>query len=162
MTRTKAWRLSLAAILGFGWLFITPAYSDDPLSLAAQEIQKLNQNVSELSYKDQFVSLIDVAEQKYDDAVAAKNTRDNAFASYDTAVATEATALQEKNAAQADVNNQSQIVSNALLDKNAAQDALDIANINLSNTQAPSVGYQGVSFQIYPLDRKSTRLNSSH
>ena len=72
MTRTKAWRLPLAAILGFGWLFLTPAYSDDPLSLAAQEIQELNQSVSSLGYKDEFVSLIDIAEDKYDDAVAAK------------------------------------------------------------------------------------------
>jgi hypothetical protein len=61
LTRTKLWRLSLTAILGFGWLFLTPAYSDDPLSLAAQEIQELNESVSDLSYKDEFVSLINIA-----------------------------------------------------------------------------------------------------
>ena len=64
MTRTKLWRLSLAAILGFGWLFLTPAYSDDPLGLASQEIQELNQSVPNLNYKTEFESLIDVAESK--------------------------------------------------------------------------------------------------
>jgi hypothetical protein len=64
LTRTKLWRLSLAAILGFGWLFITPAYSDDPLSLAAQEIQELNDSVADLNYKTEFQSLIYISECK--------------------------------------------------------------------------------------------------
>ena len=86
MTRTKLWRLSLAAILGFGWLFLTPAYSDDPLSLAAQEIQELNESVADLNYKIEFESLINVAESKYDDATDAKDARDDASDAYDAAV----------------------------------------------------------------------------
>jgi len=34
----------------FGWLFLTPAYSDDPLSLANQEIQDLNNSIDDLNY----------------------------------------------------------------------------------------------------------------
>ena len=93
MTRTRAWRLSLATILMFGWVFLTPAYSDDPLSLASQEIQELNESVSDLGYKEEFQSLIDTAEDKYDAAVAAKATRDAAYIAYDNPVAAESTAL---------------------------------------------------------------------
>ncbi len=155
MTRTKAWRLSLAAILGFGWLFLTPAYSDDPLSLAAQEIQELNQSVSSLGYKDEFVSLIDIAEEKYDDAVAAKAAMESSTAAYDTAVAAEATALSEKNAAQLAVENQTPIVSIALQDKNDAQDALDIANLNVQTTQSAvsNAGNSGLQYTAYYLTR---------
>jgi len=60
LTRTKLWRLSLAAILGFGWLFLTPAYSDDPLSLAAQEIQELNEKVVNLNEEAETQALIDI------------------------------------------------------------------------------------------------------
>jgi hypothetical protein len=55
LTRTKAWRLSLATILMFGWVFLTPAHGDDPLSLAAQEIEELNSKVSNLVYQDDFI-----------------------------------------------------------------------------------------------------------
>jgi hypothetical protein len=155
LTRTKAWRLSLAAILGFGWLFLTPAYSDDPLSLAAQEIQELNQSVSSLGYKDEFVSLIDIAEEKYNDAVAAKAAMESSTAAYDTAVAAEATALSEKNAAQLAVENQTPIVSTALQDKNDAQDALDIANLNVQTTQSAvsNAGNSGLQYTVYYLTR---------
>ena len=156
MTRTKAWRLSLAAILGFGWLFLTPAYSDDPLSLAAQEIQELNQSVSSLGYKDEFVSLIDIAEDKYDDAVAAKEARDDAYDAYDAAVAAEAAALSEKNLAQSAVDGQTVTVATALEDKNDAQDALDIANINLQTTQSAvqNAGSSGLQYTVYYLARQ--------
>jgi outer membrane biosynthesis protein TonB len=153
LTRNKLWRLSLAAILGFGWLFLTPAYSDDPLSLAAQEIQELNEKVGNLTEKAETQALIDIAEDKYDAAVAAKAARDAAYNSYNLAVEAEVTALSEKNSAQSAVDNQIPIVAAALQDKNDAQDVLDIANINLSNTPVPSVGYQGVAFEIYPLSR---------
>jgi len=66
LTRTKLWRLTLTAILGFGWLFLTPAYSDDPLSLAAQEIQELNEKVGNLTEEAETQALIDIAEDKYD------------------------------------------------------------------------------------------------
>ncbi|NDB59255.1 hypothetical protein EB001_12520, partial [bacterium] len=155
MTRTKLWRLSLAAILGFGWLFLTPAYSDDPLNLAAQEIQKLNDSVSDLNYQDEFISLIDTAEQKYDLAVAAKQSRDEAYTAYDTAVTQEATALEQKNLAQSAVDGQTVTVAAALQDKNDAQDALDVANLNVQTTQAnmQNAGGSGLSYTVYYLTR---------
>jgi len=155
LTRTKAWRLSLATILGFGWLFLTPAYSDDPLSLAAQEIQELNESVSDLNYKDEFISLIDTAEEKYEDATNAKSAMDSAIATYDSAVASEATSLEEKNSSQSAVDNQTTIVATALEEKNAAQSALDIANINVQTTQLniQSSGGQGLQYTVYNLAR---------
>ena len=162
MTRTKVWRLSLAAILGFGWLFLTPAYSDDPLSLAAKEIQELNKSVSDLNYKDEFISLIDTAEEKYDQAVSAKQVRDDAYAAYDAALEAEATALSEKDAAQHEVDGQAAIVAAALTQKNSAKDALDIAEVNLAtaNTNLQSAksvidnaGGDGLQYTVYNLAR---------
>jgi len=155
LTRTKLWRLSLAAILGFGWLFLTPAYSDDPLSLAAQEIQELNEKVGNLTEEAETQALIDIAENKYDYAVAAKQARDTAYTAYDTAVEAEATALSEKNTAQSAVDGQTVTVATALEDKNDAQDVLDIANINLQTTQSTvqSAGNQGLQYTVYYLTR---------
>ena len=168
MTRTKLWRLSLAAILGFGWLFLTPAsYSDDPLSIAAQEIQELNSKVSNLNEEAETQALIDIAEQKYDDAVAAKQSRDAAYTAYDTAVTTEATALSEKNTAQAAVDGQTVTVATALTNKNNAKDALDIsevnlstANTNLQTTQSAvqSAGSAGLHYDVYTLRREYSFL----
>jgi hypothetical protein len=155
LTRTKVWRLTLAAILGFGWLFLTPAYSDDPLNLAAQEIQELNEKVVNLNEEAETQALIDIAEDKYDDAVAAKQARDTAYTAYDTAVEAEATALSEKNTAQSAVDGQTVTVATALEDKNDAQDVLDIANINLQTTQSTvqSAGNQGLQYTVYHLAR---------
>jgi len=162
LTRTKAWRLSLATILGFGWLFLTPAYSDDPLSLASQEIQELNDSVSDLNYKIEFESLIDVAESKYDDAVDAKDARDDASDAYDAAVSAESVALNEKVLAQSAVDGQTVTVATALTNKNNAQDELDVATINLttanSNLQTAqatvnSAGSVGLQYTVYHLTR---------
>ena len=79
MTRNKAWRLSLTFILMFGWLFLTPAYSNDPLSLAAEEIAELNEKVTNLTEEADTRALIDIAEDKYDEAVAAKAAIDTAY-----------------------------------------------------------------------------------
>jgi hypothetical protein len=157
LTRTKLWRLSLAIILGFGWLFLTPAYSNDPLSLAAQEIQDLNNSVNNLNYKDEFVSLINVAENKYDAAVAAKELRDSALIAYYDAVEAEAEALAQKNLAQSTVDEQTITVAAALTNKNNAQDSLDIANINLQSAQLnmQSAGGQGLQYTVYSLIRTS-------
>ena len=156
MTRTKAWRLSLTFILMFGWLFLTPAYSDDPLSVAAEEIAELNKKVVNLTEEADTRALIDIAEDKYDAAVAAKTARDAAYEQYDAAVAAEATALSEKTTAQNAVDGQTATVAAALTHKNDAQDALDVANVNLSNTPVPSNGGQGVAFQIYPMVRSGS------
>jgi outer membrane biosynthesis protein TonB len=170
LTRTKAWRLSLAAILAFGWLFLTPAYSDDPLSLAAQEISELNEKVSNLTEEAETRALIDIAEDKYDTAVAAKQARDTAYAEYDAAVAAEATALSEKTTAQSAVDGQTVTVATALANKNNAQDELDVATINLntanSNLQSAqsvvnSAGSAGLQYTVYHLLRDGY-VNGQH
>lgn len=155
MTRNKLWRLTLTAILGFGWLFITPAHSDDPLSLAAQEIQKLNNSVDNLNYKDDFISLIDIAENKYEAAVAAKELRDTASIAYDDAVEAETAALAQKNLAQSTVDGQTVTVDLALTNKSNAQDDLGIANINLQTAQynIQSAGGEGLQYTVYSLVR---------
>jgi hypothetical protein len=166
LTRTKAWRLSLAFILGFGWLFLTPAQSNlDPLSAAAAEIQELNASVPDLNYKTEFQSLIDVAESDYDAAVSAKEDMDQASDEYDQAVETEAAKLEEVNIAQSEVDGQTVTVevalqdkNDALQDKNDAQDALDVANINLQTAQITinSAGNQGWQFSAYTLNGDRT------
>ena len=137
----------------FGWLFLTPAYSNDPLSLAAEEIAELNEKVTNLTEEADTRALIDIAENKYDAAVAAKAARDTAYAEYDAAVAAEATALSEKTTAQAVVDGQTVTVATALTNKNNAQDALDIANINLSTAQAYVQGGAGLEYTVYHLLR---------
>ena len=138
MTRTKLWRLSLAAILGFGWLFVTPAYSDDPLAIAAAEIAELQKDINNLNDKAETQRLLDIAEEKYDSALSAKNAKSQAQEDYDDAVDLESEALQNKQDAQDDVNNQQPIRNSkydTLLEK---QTALDVANINLQTAIANS------------------------
>ena len=125
-------------MLAFGWLFMSPAYSDDPLSLAAQEIEELNNSIDDLGYKDEFISLIEEAEDKYAIAVSAKETQTQTSATYDSSLVLKATAGEEKASAQSAVDGQTVVVATALTNKNNAQDALDIANINLS-TQSGSM-----------------------
>ena len=142
MTRTKAWRLSLAAILGFGWLFLTPAYSDDPLGTARQQIDQLEADVQKLNDKISTQAKIDIANSKYDAAVAAKANMDSKKvimetkqSEYDSAVIAQSQALSAKNIAQSAVEGQTVVVSTANTNKQNKQDALDIANINLSSAQ---------------------------
>ena len=146
----------------FGWLFLTPAYSDDPLSVAAEEIAELNEKVVNLTEEADTRALIDIAEDKYDAAVAAKAARDTAYEQYDAAVAAEATALSEKTAAQNAVDGQTATVATALTNKNNAQDELDVATINLttanSNFQTAqsavnNAGAAGLQYTVYHLAR---------
>ena len=162
MTRTKAWRLSLAAILMFGWVFLTPAHGDDPLSLAAQEIEELNSKVSNLVYQDDFIDLIDIAENKFTYAKNAMELKDDAYDAYDDSVDAEASALEARSLAQSNVDGQTATVAlalehkdNALEEKNDAQDALSIANINVQTTQSnmQSAGGSGLSYTVYNLLR---------
>ncbi len=163
MTRTKAWRLSLATILMFGWVFLTPAHGDDPLSLAAQEIEELNSKVSNLVYQDDFIDLIDIAENKFTYATNAMELKDDAYDAYDDAVDAESAALEAKNLAQSNVDGQTVTVAlalehkdNALEEKNDAQDALSIANINVQTTQSSmqsAVG-TGLAYTVYTLVRQ--------
>jgi hypothetical protein len=146
----------------FGWLFLTPAYSDDPLSVAAEEIAELNEKVTNLTEEAETRALIDIAEDKYDAAVSAKQTRDTTYAEYDDAVNAEATALSEKTTAQTAVDGQTVTVATALTEKNDAKDALDISLINLntanSNLQSAqsviqSAGGEGLQYTVYHLAR---------
>jgi hypothetical protein len=146
----------------FGWVFLTPAHGDDPLTVAAQEIQELNNNVSNLVYQDDFIDLIDIAENKFTYAKNAMDLRDDAYDSYDDAVDSEAAALEAKNLAQSNVDGQTATVAlalehkdNALEEKNDAQDALSIANINVQTTQLSiqSSGGIGLAYTVYNLLR---------
>jgi hypothetical protein len=116
----------------------TEAHSDDPLTIAAQEIQDLNNSIDDLGYKDEFISLIEEAEDKYAIAVSAKETQTQTSATYDSSLVLKATAGEEKASAQTAVDGQTAVVATALTNKNNAQDALDVANINLS-TQSGSI-----------------------
>jgi hypothetical protein len=148
----------------FGWLFLTPAYSDDPLSVAAEEIAELNEKVTNLTEEADTRALIDIAEDKYDAAVASKAARDSAYAAYNEAVESETTALSEKTTAQSAVDGQTVTVATALEDKNDAQDVLDIANINLQTTQSTvqSAGNQGLQYTVYHLLRDGYDVNGQH
>ena len=88
--------------------------------------------------------------------------RDNANDAYDNAVEAEATALEEVNLAQSNVDGQTATVAlalehkdNALEERNDAQDALNIANINVQTTQSnmQSAGGAGLSYTVYNLLR---------
>jgi hypothetical protein len=142
-------------MLAFGWLFMSPAYSDDPLSLAAQEIQELNNSIDDLGYKDEFISLIQEAENKYDLAVSAKETQTRTSDLYDDSLDAETTALEEKELAQSALDEQTAEVAIALENKNDAYDALGIANINLQTAQQAlnSAGGAGLEYTVYNLLR---------
>ncbi len=142
-------------MLAFGWLFMSPAYSDDPLSLAAQEIQNLNDSIDDLGYQDGFISLIQEAENKYALAVSAKETQTQASATYGNALVLKATAGEQKALAQTTVDGQTVVVATALTNKNNAYDALEVANINLSTAQQAlnNAGGAGLSYNVYSLIR---------
>jgi len=155
LTRNKLFRITAATILAFGWLFMSPAYSDDPLSLAAQEIEELNKSIDDLGYKDEFISLIQDAEDKYALAVSAKETQTQTSTLYDNSVASKNTALEQKDLAKTAVDGQTVTVDTALTNKNNAYDALGIANINLQTAQQAlnSAGGPGLRYDVYSLIR---------
>ena len=142
-------------MLAFGWLFMSPAYSDDPLSLAAQEIQNLNDSVSDLGYQDEFISLIQDAEDKYALAVSAKEAQTQNSTLYDNSLVLKTTAEEQKALAQTAVDGQTVTVATALTNKNNAYDALGVANINLSTAQQAlnNAGGAGLSYNVYSLIR---------
>jgi hypothetical protein len=168
LSRNKTWRILTASFLAFGWLFISPfqAHSDDPLTVAAQEIQELNDSIDDLGYQDDFIDLIDIAENKFTYAKNAMDLRDGAYDAYDDAVDAEATALEAKNFAQSNVDGQTATVAsalehkdNALEERNDAQDALSIANINVQTTQSnmQSAGGTGLAYTVYNLLRNGNQ-----
>ena len=145
------------SFLAFGWLFMAPteAHSDDPLTIAAEEIQDLNDSVDDLGYKDEFISLIEEAEDKYALAVSAQSTQSQTSDLYDNSLVLKATAGEEKALAQTAVDGQTVVVATALEDKNDAYDALGIANINLQTAQQAvnSAGGAGLAYNVYSLIR---------
>ncbi len=152
-------------MLAFGWLIIAPteAHSDDPLTVAAQEIQELNDSVDDLGYQDDFIDLIEIAENKFASATNAKELKDDAYDAHEDAAEAEATALEAKNLAQSNVDGQTATVAlalehkdNALEERNDAQDALSIANINVQTTQSnmQAAGGTGLAYTVYTLVRQ--------
>jgi hypothetical protein len=155
LKREKLFRITASIMLAFGWLFMSPAYSDDPLSLAAQEIQELNNSIDDLGYQDEFISLIEEAEDKYDIAVSAKESQTQTSDLYDDSLDAETTALEEKDLAQSVVDGQTATVATALEHKDDAYDALGVANINLQTAQQAlnSAGGAGLQYDVYSLIR---------
>ena len=148
-------------MLAFGWLLMSPegAYSDDPLTVAAQEIQELDDSIDDLGYKDEFISLIQEAEDKYAIAVSAKETQTQTSDLYDDSLDAETTALEEKNLAQSAVDGQTATVATALDHKDDAYDALGVANINLQTAQQAlnSAGGAGLEYTVYTLLRNGSQ-----
>ena len=133
----------------------TEAHSDDPLTVAAQEIQELNDSIDDLGYQEEFISLIEEAEDKYDLAVSAQSTQSQTSDLYDDSLDAETTALEEKDLAQSAVDGQTVTVATALTNKNNAYDALGVANINLQTAQQAlnSAGGAGLQYDVYSLIR---------
>jgi hypothetical protein len=148
-------------LLSFGWLIMAPteAHSDDPLTIAAQEIQALNDSVNDLGYQNEFISLIEEAEDKYDIAYSAMEARDETSDLYDDSLDAKATALEEKTLAQSAVDEQTEEVATALENKNDAYDALGITNINLQTAQQAlnSAGGAGLEYTVYTLLRNGNQ-----
>ena|GEM_PF-1751174 len=155
MKREKLFRITASIMLAFGWLFMSPAYSDDPLTVAAKKIENLNSAVDKLDYKDGLINLIDIAENKFMYAKNLRDVRDAAYEDYDDAVEAEELALEEVEIAQSNVDGQTVTVATALTNKNNAYDALGVANINLSTAQQAlnNAGGAGLSYNVYSLIR---------
>lgn len=160
----KLLRIFTVFILAFGWLFIAPvgAYSDDPITVGAQKIEALNEKISNLNDSSELVSLINIAQDKYDAAVISRDNKISTEQSYDQAVETKSISINNLNnkisllnTTQKAVYDQTPVALTALTNKNNTGDALDIANINLLTAQQNlySSSSQGVSFKIYPLSR---------
>jgi hypothetical protein len=143
--------------LAFGWLLISPqdAHSDDPLTVAAKQIENLNSAVDKLDYKDGLINLIDIAENKFMYAKNLRDVRDLAIKNYDDAVDAEYLALEAKDLAQSNVDGQTATLATALTNKNNAKDSLDLANINLSTAQQAlnGTGGAGLQYDVYSLIR---------
>ena len=131
------------------------AHSDDPLTVAAKQIENLNSAVDKLDYKDGLINMIDIAENKFMYAKNLRDVRNTAIADYEDAVDAEALALEDMDLAQSNVDGQTVTVATALTNKNNAYDALGVANINLQTAQQAlnNAGGAGLSYNVYSLIR---------
>ncbi len=161
-------RIFTVSTLAFAWLLIAPteANSDDPIAIGAQRIEALNEKVSDLNDSTELVSLIDVAQDKYDAAVISRNNKISAEEYYEQAIETEADSLSTLNTktsnlslAQSSVDGQTATVELALTNKDDAHEALEIANINLQTTQSnmQSAGGEGLEYTVYNLLRNGNQ-----
>jgi hypothetical protein len=161
----KLLRIFTVSTLAFAWLLIAPteANSDDPITVGAQRIEALNEKVSDLNDSAELVSLIGVAQDKYDAAVISRDNKISAEETYVQAVDTEAESLSTLNtkisnlsSAQSSVDGQTATVALALTHKDDAQEALAIANLNLQTTQSnmQAAGETGLAYTVYTLVRQ--------
>ena len=161
----KLLRIFTVSTLAFAWLLIAPteANSDDPITVGAQRIEALNEKVSDLNDSAELVSLIGVAQDKFDAAVISRDNKISAQEDYDEAVETEAESLSTFNtkisnlsSAQSSVDGQTATVALALTHKDDAQEALSIANLNLQTTQSnmQAAGGTGLTYTVYTLVRQ--------
>jgi len=101
--------------------------------------------------------MIDIAENKFMYAKNMRDVRDFAIKDYEDAVEAEALALEAKNLAQSNVDEQIIIVDEALQNKDNAKDALDLANLNLTTAQSnlQSASGAGLRYDVYSLIRQN-------
>lgn len=99
-----------------------------------------------------------VAEDKLQDAINARDSRNQAIQDYDNAIQARDLAIEQRDLAQSAVDGQTATVATALTNKNNAQDELAIANINLQTAQADmqSAGGSGLQFTVYNLLRNGS------
>jgi hypothetical protein len=144
-------------MLAFGWLLMSPqdAHSDDPLTVAAKQIENLNSAVDKLDYKDGLINMIDIAENKFMYAKNLRDVRDASIKAYDDAVDAEALALEDMSLAQSNVDGQTATIAIALEHRDDSYDALGVANINLQTAQQTlnSAGGAGLQYDVYSLIR---------
>jgi outer membrane biosynthesis protein TonB len=112
------------------------ANSNDPLVIAQQDINKLEEDVKNLIDQAKTKELIAVAKTKYTTAVEAKNAFQVSQGIYNDAVDTYDSAILVKQEAQLAVDTQQPIRDSAYATLQNKQNALDIANINLAIAQS--------------------------
>ena len=159
MTGNKLWRLSLVAILAFGWLLIPSAQSSpDVITNAEAGIAELNGNVGDLQYQTEFKSFIQISENKLADSKTKYTTVINTSTAYENAVAAEAAPLEEKTTAETNKTNQQAVVDAAYNDYLDAELAFDIAVINsdMAHQELQSAGVNGLASTVYYLERSGS------
>jgi outer membrane biosynthesis protein TonB len=158
MEINKLFRITIALVLAFSWQLLGSAKADYPtpvLNQANEDIMKLTADLENLVDKAETQRLTELANVKFNDALVAREYLVEAQQELQEAQEAETQALSDKTNAQELVDSQTPIVASNLEDKNEAQDALDIANINLQTTQSvvQSAGNSGLQYTVYHLAR---------
>jgi outer membrane biosynthesis protein TonB len=163
MEINKLFRITIALVLAFSWQLLGSAKADYPtpvLNQANEDIMKLTADLENLVDKAETQRLTELANVKFNDALVAREYLVEAQQELQEAQEAETQALSDKTNAQELVDSQTPIVASNLEDKNEAQDALDIANINLQNTQSvvQNAGSTGLQYDVYTLAREYSFL----